>query len=265
MATKGPNPVWISARKKVNQSSPRTLASAGTPCAVPSACLDAGGSAKAPMPRRASGPPSSSSAIVDSSFSPAPQGNYGVGFRPNAPCIGLPSLYALVPRAQPGRYGCKLNLCRRNSIGLKTAVLRIIRKFRLFVIGTLFQMYSCAASSRSQARTVVRLAVIHRGSLRDDSGGIDVADGPVIDDVIAPLHRRCNSWQLVQFSHVVREVRIIGDALPVAFEKREVSHVEANKRREQAPVSFCQLPPDQITLTPEPGLKLIQRRKQRII
>ena len=92
-----------------------------------------------------------------------------------------------------------------------------------------------------------------------------MADGPVIDDVIARLHRRCNSRQLVQFSHVVGKVRIIRDALPVAFEKREISHVEANQRREQTPVRFGQLAPDQIALPSQPGLKLVQRRKQRVI
>jgi hypothetical protein len=89
----------MSARKKVNQSRPRPLPDAAVPDAAGSACLDAGDGA--PAPRWPSGPPSSSSAIVDSSLSPAPQGSYGVGFRPNAPCIGLPSLF--VPRAQPGR------------------------------------------------------------------------------------------------------------------------------------------------------------------
>src|SRR6516165_8750562 len=90
----------MSARKKVNQSRPRPLADAVALGAAESGVGRADSDGTLSL-RGPSSPPSSSSAIVDSSLSPAPQGSYGSGFRPNAPCIGLPSPPRA--RAQPGR------------------------------------------------------------------------------------------------------------------------------------------------------------------
>src|SRR5258708_12568002 len=80
----------MSARKKVNQSRPRALASDAALDAAGAVCFDATGDKIPPPARRSSRPPSNSNASVDSPLSPAPSGNYGVGFWPFPLCIGPP-------------------------------------------------------------------------------------------------------------------------------------------------------------------------------
>src|SRR5262249_42110782 len=62
----------MSARKKVNQSSPRALARAAASRVAGAVCFDTAADAKLPPTRRSSRPPSNSSANADSSMSPAP-------------------------------------------------------------------------------------------------------------------------------------------------------------------------------------------------
>src|SRR5215831_2206001 len=90
MATKGPKPVWMSARQKVNQSRPRALAPAAASCATGAVCFAAADDAKPASARRPSQPPSNSSASADSPMSPAPSGKYGVGFGRVPRAIGPP-------------------------------------------------------------------------------------------------------------------------------------------------------------------------------
>jgi hypothetical protein len=86
----------MSARKKVNQSRPPLLADAVVPGAAESSARRAERDGT-PSLRGPSGPPPSSSAIVDSFISPAPQGSYGSGF--SAECaMHRPPLTTSCPR-----------------------------------------------------------------------------------------------------------------------------------------------------------------------
>jgi hypothetical protein len=76
MATNGPKPVWMSARKKVNQSSPRAPARDAPSCASD----DGAAGASALATSRSKRPLGISSDKVDSVSSPAPSGTFGVGF-----------------------------------------------------------------------------------------------------------------------------------------------------------------------------------------
>jgi hypothetical protein len=83
--------------------------------------------ARAPSPRRSGRPLSSSSAIVDRPLPPA-QGNYRVGFRPNAPCIGLPLVTRWCQHPRPS-LAWGWSGARADPICAKTADLRNQRKF----------------------------------------------------------------------------------------------------------------------------------------
>src|SRR6266446_3071812 len=111
----------MSARKKVNQSRPRALASDAALDAAGAVCFDATGDKIPPPARRSSRPPSNSNASVDSPLSPAPSGNYGVGFWPMPLCIGPPHfLWRPAPDKAQGVGG----RARGNSICANAAILR---------------------------------------------------------------------------------------------------------------------------------------------
>ena len=80
----------MSARKKVNQSSPRALAAGERNCAA--VCPGEADGERTDPARRSKRPPSNSKASVDSPLTPAPQGTDGVVYRPSAPRIGHPSI-----------------------------------------------------------------------------------------------------------------------------------------------------------------------------
>src|SRR5262245_7693784 len=67
---------------------------------------------------------------------------------------------------------------------------------------------------------IVRRAKVDRRSLRDDAHGIEPRDRPIIDDVIARLHRLGDAGQLVKLAHVVCEIGVVGDPLLVASNQR---------------------------------------------
>src|SRR5262249_16251328 len=69
---------------------------------------------------------------------------------------------------------------------------------------------------REAPGAVVRLRIIDRRSLRDDAQGIEPRDRPVIDDVVARLHRLGDARHLVELAHVVCEIGVVGDPLLVA-------------------------------------------------
>jgi len=120
-------------------------------------------------------------------------------------------------------------------------------------------------ASGGQPRAVVRLGVVDRRALRDDPGRVDLADRPVIDHVVARLDGRGDAGDLVELAHIVEQVRIVGDALAIALEQREIRHVEAHERRKQAPVGLGDLSADQVALPAEPRLQLVEGREQRVI
>jgi hypothetical protein len=93
----------------VNQSRPRTLPGDAAGCAAGTVCCDGAADATAPSARRSSRPPSSSRDNVDSPLSPAPPGSYGVGFRPNTLCIGLPLFPVAHLQSKPRHHGPRLD------------------------------------------------------------------------------------------------------------------------------------------------------------
>jgi hypothetical protein len=95
----------------------------------------------------------------------------------------------------------------------------------------------------------VRLRVIDRRSLRDDAERIEPCDRPVIDDVIARLHRLGDARQLIELAHVAGKVGVIGDAFLVASEQREVGDIEPDQGGKQPPVRLGDLPAEQVALS----------------
>src|ERR1700730_2260387 len=80
----------MSAKKKVNQSSPRSLATGERDCAA--VCPGEADGERMGSARRAKRPAANSKASVDRPNTPAPQGTDGVVYRPSAPRIGHPSI-----------------------------------------------------------------------------------------------------------------------------------------------------------------------------
>ena len=95
--------------------------------------------------------------------------------------------------------------------------------------------------------------------------GFTLAIEVVIDDVVARCHGRGDAGHLIELAHIVRQVRIVGDALPVAFEQREIGDVEAHQSREQAPVRLGDLIADQIALARQPRLEPVECREKPVI
>jgi hypothetical protein len=73
---------------------------------------------------------------------------------------------------------------------------------------------------------VVRPAEIHWRPLGDDLSRVDLSDGVVIDDAMARLHGLGDARNPIKFAHVVRQIRVFGDALSVALEQREIGDIE---------------------------------------
>src|SRR5262245_21665543 len=116
-----------------------------------------------------------------------------------------------------------------------------------------------------QPGAIVRRGQVDRGAFRNDAGRIDARDRPIVDHVIARRHRLGDAGQRVELAHVVGEVGVVGDALPVAAEQREIGDVEAHQRREQPPVGFGDAAAGEISLAREPGLELVEGGEQRVV
>jgi hypothetical protein len=114
----------MSARKNVNQSRPRALACGDALAVAGAVCFHVASVATPTSARRSSRPPSNSSANVDSPLSPAPSGNYGVGFWPNAPRIRPPSL-TRIPHTRHAPEGVS-ECARRYSNMRNEAILRSV-------------------------------------------------------------------------------------------------------------------------------------------
>src|SRR5262245_41389122 len=123
MATKGPNPVWISARKKLNQSRPRALAGAAAVTAAGAVRLRRGGDATSLPAKRSSRPPSNSSASVDRPWSPPPLGIHGVGH--SAECPSAPDLPLIAPMHHAAHIPSPVSRSRPGSETANAAILRI--------------------------------------------------------------------------------------------------------------------------------------------
>ena len=87
----------------------------------------------------------------------------------------------------------------------------------------------------------MRKCEVDHGSYGNDAGGIDGAmtlvvvplDVPQVDRVRDPGH-------LIELAQVTRQVRIVGDAAPVALEVAHLVGVKTQQRREQPPVRLRQ-------------------------
>ena len=53
---------------------------------------------------------------------------------------------------------------------------------------------------------------------------------------------------LIQIAQIIPKICIVDDAPQIAFEVAVIDGVETYERREQPPIRFGDLPPDQITL-----------------
>src|SRR6202011_6118642 len=100
----------MSAKKKVNQSSPRSLATGERDCAA--VCPGEADGERMGSARRAKRPPSNSKASVDSPHTPAPQGTDGVVIG-RVPHASATPQYPGTPVDSPLR-----KRCRSSSIGL---------------------------------------------------------------------------------------------------------------------------------------------------
>ena len=135
-----------------------------------------------------------------------------------------------------------------------------------------FRAAVCPGETREGARVIPSAAgrgraarKIDRRALRNDAGRVHALDRVVVDDVVARLHRRGDARHVVELEHVVLQVRIVGDALLVALEDREIGDVEAQQRREQPPVGLGDLLADQIALLGQPRLQLVERGEQPVV
>ncbi len=121
----------MSARKKVNQSSPRALARAAASRVAGAVCFDTADDAKLPPTRRSSRPPSNSSANADSAMSPAPSG-ITASVLAECPVQSATPLYTYYLRhTAPGHARQRVAaVFARESECPKAAILRSRRKFR---------------------------------------------------------------------------------------------------------------------------------------
>src|SRR5262245_30223307 len=124
---KGPNPVWISARKKLNQSRPRARAGAAAVVAAGAVTLRGGGDATSLPARRPSRPPSNSSASVDRPWSPPPLGIHGVGH--SAECPAAPGLPLIAPIHRWADMPSPVSRSCAGSETGKAAILRTVCEF----------------------------------------------------------------------------------------------------------------------------------------
>src|SRR5262245_12316201 len=143
--------------------------------------------------------------------------------------------------------------------------------FHHFCAGSRVSLRSPGTRERStrlltrQPGAIVRRGQVDRGSFRNDAGRVDARDRPIIDHVVARRHRLGDAGQRIELAHVVREVGVVGDALPVAAEQREISDVEAHQRRKQAPVGLGDAAAGAVGLAREPGLELVEGGEQRVV
>src|SRR6266446_1313250 len=103
--------------------------------------------------------------------------------------------------------------CRETTVGFSTTQFWITRSI---AFGPL----------RRERGAVVRRLQVDRRALRDDPGRIELFDRPVAEDVVARPHGRGDARHLIKLAHVIGEIRIVGDPLPVAFEQRKIRHIE---------------------------------------
>src|SRR5690348_17226845 len=76
-------------------------------------------------------------------------------------------------------------------------------------------IFKSGRSSR-QPRAVMRRGVIHWRAFRDDAGRIDPRNRPVVDHIVARLHRRGDAGHGVKLAHIVQKIWHIRDAAAVA-------------------------------------------------
>src|SRR3979411_2418734 len=93
----GPKPVWMSARKNVNQSRPRAPAGADQARGAGDAWFDLADDAIPSPAPRSSRPPSNSNASVDSGLPPAPPGSTAPVFG-RLPSASTPLCFPPAPR-----------------------------------------------------------------------------------------------------------------------------------------------------------------------
>ena len=68
---------------------------------------------------------------------------------------------------------------------------------------------------------------------------------------------------LVEVQQIALQIRIIHDALDIAFEVAVIDRIEANERAEQAPVRFHDPMPEKVAASGQAGLKFVERGKKR--
>jgi hypothetical protein len=102
-------------------------------------------------------------------------------------------------------------------------------------------------------------------AFRHDRARVEARVGPVVDHVVARLHRRRDSGHAVELAQVARQVGKVGDALAVAAEKREIRDIETHQRRKQAPVGLGRPGADEIRLLGEDQLQLVERLEHRVV
>src|SRR6185503_14896204 len=102
-------------------------------------------------------------------------------------------------------------------------------------------IYLCRPRS-AEAGAVVRRGEVELRTERHDAGRVHLALAPVIVMLdLIEAHHLGDAGHLVEIAQVVRQVRILVDVPPVAFEVRIVDGVEADQRHEEAPVGLGDL------------------------
>src|SRR5690554_5053632 len=113
---------------------------------------------------------------------------------------------------------------------------------------------SSMSGERRRRRLVLRglnrQAEIELHSRRDDAVGVNrrMATIIMIADMIHP-HGVGDARELVNPPRMRVEVRIIGDALQVAFEMRDVDRIEAHERRKEADIGLGERVFDEVALS----------------
>src|SRR5690606_3342473 len=98
---------------------------------------------------------------------------------------------------------------------------------------------------------------------RHDAGGIDRAVALVVVALdVLEVDGVGDAGNLVELAQVARQVREVGDAPAIALEVAVVDRIEAHQRREQAPVRLGDAIADQVALSGEPSIELVERCEQ---
>ncbi len=108
----------------------------------------------------------------------------------------------------------------------------------------------CPCRVRSaEPPAVVRQREVEQRTDRHDAGRVDVAVAAVIVPLdVIETDGVGDARHLIKIAQIIPQIWIVDDAPQIAFEVAVIDGVEANERREQPPIRFRDLPPDQITL-----------------